>query len=227
VTTGESRAVAATLGIVTIGQTPRPDLVQTFSAAAPGARVTIDGALDGLADDHIAGLAVPGSYPLLVRLRSGTNAEIPRDCLVPLIEESARRLVSDGATLVVLACAGEFPPLACAVPLVVPGRVLPAVVRALAAGKRIGVVTPNAAQLPFAGDKWRRDGFDAVVADASPVRHDQLAATATAMRDADVALVVLDCMGHDAAYRDEFTRISGRPTIAAQTLVAEIAGALL
>ncbi len=215
------------LGIVTIGQTPRPDLAQVFGAAAPHADVQLAGALDGLADAEVSALAAPGPYPLLVRLADGTTAEIPRDSLVPRVTAAARALADQGAALVVVACAGEFPAIACGVPVLVPGKVVPATVRAVAAGARIGIVTPNLAQVPYAAAKWQSDGFHVVVAHASPARHDEMTAAAAVLRAAEVTLVVLDCMGHDDAYRAEFARLSERPTIAVQTLVAELAGAMV
>lgn len=215
------------LGIATIGQSPRPDLVSAFTAAAPAAEVRVVGALDGLTPAAIATLAGAGPYPLLVRLAGGATAEIPRDRLVPLVTRAAAALAEAGAVVVVVACAGGFPAIPCAVPVLLPGRLVPAAVRAMAAGGPVGVVTPNAGQVPYAAAKWRDDGFDAVVVSASPVRHDEIAAAAAVMRQCDVALVVLDCMGHDEAYRAEFARLSGRPTLAAQSLTAEVAAALL
>ncbi len=215
------------LGIVTIGQTPRPDLAATFAAAAPHATVRVAGALDGLGGTDIAALAVPGPYPLLVRLADGSTAEVPRDTLVPRVAAAAAALAAGGATLVVVACAGAFPAFACAAPVVVPGRVVPATVRAMAAGGRVGIVTPNAAQAPYAESKWRADGFDVVVTHAAPSRADELAAAATRLRAADVSLVVLDCMGHDEASRAAFAAASGRPTVAVQPLIAGLAGALV
>lgn len=216
-----------TLGIVTIGQTPRPDLVAAFGARAPGADVLVEGALDGLNASTIAELAAPGPYPLLVRLAAGGTTEVPRDRLVPMIEAAGHRLAGRGAAVVVVACAGAFPRLSCPVPLVVPGRIVAGAVRALAAGRRLGVVTPNDAQVPFALTKWRDDGFDAVVTAAAPGAAADASRAARELRESDVALVVLDCMGHDEASRAEFARLSGLPTVAVQTLVAEIAGALV
>ena len=215
------------MGVVTIGQTPRPDLAATFAAAAPHADVRVAGALDGLSSEELTDLAAPGPYPLLVRLAGGGVAEIPRDRLAPHVVRVAGELAAAGASLVVVACAGEFPAVPCRVPVLVPGRVVPAAVRAFAAGARIGVVTPNAAQAPFATRKWRDDGFDAVVTHASPVDHDDIARAARVMREAGVALVVLDCMGHDDAYRDAFARLSGRPVVAVQGLVAHLAAAMV
>lgn len=222
-----SAAARPILGVVTIGQTPRRDLETLFAAAAPAAEVRVAGALDGLASTDIDALAVDGAYPLLVRLADGHTREMPRDSLVPRITAAARRLTDAGASVVVLACAGAFPPLACAVPLVVPGRIVPAVVRSAAGGGRVGIVTPNAAQRPFAAAKWRADGFDVVVTHAAPGRHDELDAAVAELAAAAVDLVVLDCMGHDEADRARAARRSGRPTVAAQQIVAGVAGALV
>lgn len=222
--TGTERPV---IGVVTIGQTPRPDLVATFAAAAPAAEIRVSGALDGVPPEALEEMTAPGPYPLLVRLAGGGTAEVPRDRLVPRVAAAAGTLAADGAQLIVVACAGAFPTIACPVPVLVPGRVVPAVVRTWASRGRIGVVTPNAAQVPFAEAKWRDDGFDVEVVSASPVQHHEMAAAARRLVDADVSLVVLDCMGHDDAYRDAFERLCGRPVLAVQSLVAHLAAALL
>lgn len=215
------------LGLVTIGQTPRPDLVEAFAREARHAEVRIAGALDGLTGGEVTGLTAPGDYPLLVRLAGGATAEIPRDRLVPRVESCARTLAAGGARLVVVACAGAFPAIACDVPVVIPGRVVPAVVASMTAGGRVGVVTPNAAQVAFADEKWRLDGFDVSVTHAAPGRHDELARAASFFRHEEPALVVLDCMGHSEAERLEFARLSGRPVLAVQALVARLSGAMV
>lgn len=215
------------IGVVTIGQTPRPDLTATFGAAAPHADVRVAGALDGLLPAALVALARPGPYPLLVRLAGGATVEMPRDALVPHVTRVAGALAAAGASLVVLACAGEFPAVPCAVPVLIPGRVLPAVVRAFAPAARIGVVTPNAAQVPFAERKWRDDGFDVAVTYAAPADHGAIVRAAHALRQAAVTLVVLDCMGHDDADRTAFARLSGLPVVAAQGLIAQLAAAMV
>ena len=222
-----SAASRPVLGVVTIGQTPRPDLEALFAAAAPAADVRVAGALDDCPSAEIDALAVDGPYPLLVRLADGRTREIPRDRLLPGITAAAMRLTDAGASVVVLSCAGAFPPLTCAVPLLVPGRIVPAVVRSVAGSGRVGIVTPNAAQRPFAEAKWRADGFDVAVSHAAPARHDELDAAVAELTAAGVDLIVLDCMGHDEADRARVAARSGRPTAAAQQIVAGVAGALV
>lgn len=222
------RDPTATLGLVTIGQTPRPDFEALFHEHAPCAAVRIVGALDGLTTGEVARLASrQDHHPLLVRLADGSAAAVPARRIIPRVKRAARRLAGDGASLVVVLCAGAFPRIDCGVPVIVPGRLVPAVMRSASRTRRLGIVTPLAAQAEAARAKWESDGFSVEVTWASPTRHDEIEMAARAMSHADLEFVVLDCMGHDEAYRLEFARLCGRPVVAAQTLVARVVGALV
>lgn len=222
------------LGIVTIGQTPRPDLAEAFGAEAPRAQVRVAGALDGIRPEALAALQEsPASgcealeYPLLVRLASGTHIEVPLDRLVPRVTAAARRLAADGAVAIVVACAGAFPDIPCPVPILLPGRIVPAVAGALSRTRRVGIVTPNRAQVPYAERKWQADGFAPTVTWASPSRDDEMARAADELRGADLDLIVIDCMGHADDARQAMAQWTGRLVIAAQSVVAKVAGAMI
>lgn len=216
------------LGLVSIGQTPRPDFEAVFARQAPGATIQVVGALDGLSPAEVEALADETDvYPLLVRLANGTTAEVPLAQIVPRVEACARTLAAAGARLVVVLCAGDFPAFECGAPVLIPGQLLPAAVGALYPGRPIAVVTPIESQAKAAQAKWARDGFETVVAWASPTKREEMEAAAAKVGGADVACVVLDCMGHDEAYRIEFERRCARPVLAAQSLVARTAGRIL
>lgn len=216
------------LGLVTIGQTPRPDFDALFAREVGGVGRRLVGALDGLPEAEIARLADPrDDYPLLVRLASGATALIPLHRIVPRVEACAQRLASEGCRLVVVLCAGAFPDISCRAPVLLPGRVLPAVVGAIFRTRTIGVVTPVAGQANVARLKWEGDGFTVKVTWASPVREEELVPAAALMRDPSLECVVLDCMGHDEQYKREFARLCGRPVLSAQSLVARITAELV
>jgi protein AroM len=216
------------LGVITIGQTPRPDLHAAFAREAPHAEVLVRGALDDLLPDAIAALSNAGAeYPLLVRLRDGTSAELPLEVVHRYVVEVARTFAAEGAYAIVVACAGGFPDVPCAVPVILPGRVLPLAVRALVTARRVGIVAPIAGQMTAAEAKWRGDGFEPVMTWASPVLEHEIDRAAAAMRVAGPELIVLDCMGHDDAYAHRFATLAGRPVISAQSVTARLAGALL
>lgn len=216
------------LGVITIGQSPRPDLMQTFAAQALGARVEVRGALDGLDSEQISNLSRRRTeYPLLVRLRDGSTREIGVEWLHPLVERIAGEFADAQARAVVVACAGDFPPCRCAVPVLLPGREVPRQVATLSQRQRVGIVTPVEGQMRAAGAKWLADGFLPVVTWASPVKHDEIVRASATMREADVDLVVLDCMGHDDRYAAEFAQRSGKQVVTAQEIAARAAGALM
>ena len=216
------------LGLITIGQTPRPDLEAEFRRHGPGAEVLTLGALDGLTAAEIADLAASDDeYPLHTRLADGTTADVPMKALAPLVAEQAQRIAGDGAYLVVVLCAGGFPDFDCPVPLLLPGRVVPAVVGSLSRSRRVGVVTPIREQIGAARAKWESDGFSVEVISASPFRHEEIHRAAAALSNPMLDLVVLDCMGHDEGYRMEFAELCSRPVLLAQTLVARVAGEVL
>jgi protein AroM len=220
--------VGATLGLVTIGQTPRPDLEAEFRRHNPDAEIVMLGALDGLTDDEVADLAAEnGEYPLHTRLASGATVDVPMDSLVPLVAERARSLATFGADLVVVLCAGGFPDFDCQVPLLLPGRVVPAVIGSLSRNRRVGVVTPIREQVEAAQAKWEADGFSVKVTSASPFRHEEIRQAAAVFSDPTLDMVVLDCMGHDEGYRREFAGLCPRPVLLAQTLVARVTGEVL
>ncbi len=159
------------LGLVSIGTTPRPDYEEVFgSQLPPGTDLTVAGALDGLDDEEIAALAIehqPGPYPLLCRLaHNGTTQEIDLQVLFPYIAEAARGLGRSGCAAVVVCCCGNFPAVEdCDVPVLFPGRVLPAIARAVCAGAtpRIAVISPIEGQCAEAEKHWRAQGFDPVM----------------------------------------------------------------
>lgn len=215
------------LGIVSIGQTPRPDLERVFREHAEGAHIILAGALDGMPPGDIEIAAARSSdYPLLVRLSDGSTREMPLEVVHPLVAQRARELVALGARVIAVACAGGFPDIDCDVPVLLPGRILPAVVSALARPRRIGIVSPIRAQAPAALRKWSNDGFDPVVTWAGPDADDEIDAAIERMSDPSLALVVLDCFGHDEMYARAFAHRTGHLVIAAQTITARLAGEL-
>ncbi len=213
------------LGLVSIGQTPRPDYEAAFRTYAPNADIRVAGALDEMSAQSVSALAEkPGDYPLLTRLSDGSHVEIDLSLLAPIVERKAQALASSGASLVVVMCAGAFPEIRCGTPVLLPGKVIPAVVGALTQTRRIGIVTPVREQAPAAESKWRSDGFEPSVSWAAPHDPREMRRAAQEMSGTGLELVVLDCMGHDESYRTDFAELCGRPTLLAQSLVARIAG---
>jgi protein AroM len=224
-----------TIGLVTIGQSPRPDLLDEYAQALPGARIIQAGALDDLSETEVLALAPgPGDEVLVSRLRTGREVRLARRHLEPRLQACLDRLGRD-ADLTVLLCTGEFPSVQPSGVVLIPQRVLHHVVAAVVDGfhrpagrtARLGVLIPDPAQQASAESRWRDLGR-VLVASVSPYRGaDALEAPARALRDAGAEIVVMDCIGYTRPMREAVARLTGAPTILANAAVAMIARELL
>ncbi|HMH52691.1 MAG TPA: AroM family protein [Candidatus Acidoferrum sp.] len=215
------------IGLVTIGQSPRVDVVPDMAAVmGPGIVVREAGALDGLSRAAIEALApAAGDEILVTRLADGSPVFLGKEKVVGLVEERIAALERDGAELTALLCTGAFPRLRATRPLIQPHPVLLGTLRGLSWPGRLGVLTPSVPHVPQTEARWRRDGFDPVVAPLSPYEEEDPAAVkraAGAMRAGGAGLVVMDCMGFRRKTRDELSQLAGVPVLLANLLVARV-----
>ena len=98
---------------VTIGQTPRTDLVPEILRYLPQAvKVEELGALDGLGLEGIKEQAPdPGEDRLVTRLRDGTQVVLRKDWVERRLQELLDGMDPSRYTAIVLLCTGEFPRL--------------------------------------------------------------------------------------------------------------------
>lgn len=217
------------LGLVTIGQSPRDDIVPQMLPLLPaGLDIRQVGALDGLTCEQIAGLAPsPQDYVLHTRLRDGSAVTVGRERIKSLLQDCLKRLKDEGANPIVLLCTGEFPELRSDALLIEPDRLLVSVVRGLRL-RRVGVLVPLPSQIEAAAEKWRALEAEMVFAAASPYGEQvELTRAAEELGGHSLDLVVMDCMGYTLAHRRVIMQTTGRPIILASRVVARIVGELV
>lgn len=220
-----------TIGVLTIGQSPRADHLGEDVRAVLGAGTTVieRGALDGMTNDEIAAIAPKDAsdYRLITLLRDGRSVEIGK----PAILERLQRQIADledtenvDATL--LMCTGAFPPFAHRKPLVLPQEALYGAVRGLAGSGRIGALIPLESQRDQAMRKWREYGVaDARVYPASPYGSDpaeEIERASAAARDDGATILFMDCFGYDAAMKAAAQRGFDGPVVLARTMAARL-----
>ena len=216
------------LGLITVGQTPRPDLEAVFYRYAPGAILHIIGALDGLSHEQIRRMRGKATEcPILCRLQDESECEVSLNELTPYVEHAAHQLAEQGAQLVVVLCTADFPTIPCAVPVLLPGRILPSIVQSISHTRHVAVVCSVEGQVPFARVKWEEAGFRADTTAAGPFSVEKTSEALQALLHSSAEMVILDCFGHDAVYKQVFVDAMQRPVLVAQTLIAGIAGELL
>ena len=220
------------VGLITVGQSPRSDVVPDM-AAILGSDVEIveAGALDGLDREQVTALAPEADDEILVtRLADGSPVFVGKAKVIPLIEARIAALENRGVALNVLLCTGEFPKLTARRPFLEPQQLLLGLLRAMTFPGRLGVLTPSERHVPQTLARWRAAGFDAHVAPLSPYEEDDPAAlrrAAEVLRTGQAGLVVMDCIGFRRKTRDEMAALTGAPTLVANLLVARVAAELL
>jgi protein AroM len=222
-----TNALSSVVGLITIGQSPRPDVVPDMAALiGPGVEIREAGALDGLTRAQVEALKPTGDDEILVtRLTDGTPVFVGKEKIVGLVEQGIATLERRGATLTALLCTGAFPRLRASRTLIQPHPVLLGTLRGLSWPGRLGILTPSVPHVPQTEARWRRDGFDPVVAPLSPYEEEDPAAlrrAADAMREGGAGLVVMDCMGFRRKTRDELRGLTGAPVLLANLLVARV-----
>jgi protein AroM len=186
---------ASIVALVTIGQSPRPDIRPTYaSILGPGVRIIEAGALDHVESAGLHHLSPAGDDTPLVTLFDGNEVRIGKRSVTPLLQHAINAVVAEGAAVAIVLCTGHFEGLHADVPLIEPDRVLGGFMRAIQPYGRLGVVMPDDGQEAMMREKWH--GYDVTLATASPyqstVTWDDALRRFSAAR---VQGVVLDCMG--------------------------------
>jgi len=212
------------LGIISIGQSPREDVVPEMkSLAGIEAEILECGALDGLGLPEIEKLAPEeGEFLLETRLKDGTAVRLSRDKLIPLVQECIDSLVVREADVILILCLGEWPQFRsdklvvralepfCAFTLGLVGR-----------GDTIGVIVPAEGQVGVFSEKWSKEGVEVRIVAASPYNPtagDDIEQAAQMLKDVNV--VVMACPGYTVEMKKVVEQITGKPVVLARSALA-------
>jgi protein AroM len=219
------------IGAITIGQSPRVDLVPEFRRAlGVDAEIIEKGALDGLSLDQVRTMAPrSGDHTLVTRMRDGTEVKISEKHIDERLKQCVGNLEKEGVELIALFCTGAFPGLTSRKLLLRPDRLLENVVAALLPEGLLAVVLPSADQISVLGRKWARKGLEVVGDSFSPYSSagEQVELAARRVEEKNPDLVVLDCMGFTEEHCRVFRKITGKPVILPRQVLGRVAGMLL
>lgn len=219
------------IGIITIGQSPRTDVVPEMTAFfGEGIEVLERGALDGLTLEQVREYAPDaGMVHLCTRMRDGSEVVVAKEKLLPRIQEAIDELNLERVALILLMCVGEFPQFRSTSLVVEPQKIVDHCVEGLiGASHRLGIVIPIPEQ-----EAWVRETFSKItdsitVTVASPYaeQNDLLTAAAT-LNEAACDLIVMYCMGFNRQLTRSIREITAKPVIVSSTIVARTVGELL
>lgn len=195
------------VGLITIGQSPRTDITNSFREILEPCDVEIveTGVLDGLTFDQVRaqywpGHSEEGATIYVSRMRDGTEVKLLKSHVYRGVQQRITELESE-CDLIVVLCTGTFDGLSSSVPVVFPDEVLHERVRALGIATRLHVVGPTAEQKPFLTTKWAAAVDNLSFTISSPYQEFHLADVVADISASRPEGVVLDCMGYRSEHK--------------------------
>ncbi len=214
------------LALVTIGQTPRRDIIDDVEDLLHGIDYVEYGVLDGLDKEYIVETLAPkpGEEFYVTRLVDGSEVRVSKR----IVDERLRNLIKSiekSVDAIIVMCTGDFD-LSSSKPLILPGRLLVKTVEALNP-KSLGVIVPAAGQIEMAYSRWSRVSDKVVVKSWSPYTGsiEELARISRELRSQD--LIVMDCIGYSRSHAKTVREVSGKPTIVPRILTIAVAIGML
>ncbi len=179
--------------LLTIGQTPRTDLLDPFESLYPG-QIRMAGALDGLSREAIAASPVDGAEEMLYAVLEDGSATVGHHFIEQRLQLLIDRYEKESTAIAVL-CMSDFSGLTSRVPLLFPLKALHTQSSAIKPADRTAIIVPIPEQVRTAPDKWQdiqgeKQYF--AVSPKAPDCHQQLLSH---LRSCRPDYVILDCYG--------------------------------
>ncbi len=212
------------IGMLTIGQTPRDDLIPgLMDILGPGYEIIEAGALDGHTMDDVKRIDLnPDHYILVSRMRDGTEVKITKRYVIPFMQEQLDLLEDMGARLTVVMCTGKFPQFRSRGLVVTPSEVLKGVIKGSLKEGKLAVIYPTEEQIPYAEMDFGEEGI-IVYADAvSPYEADDVKELLDRLVKEEPDLIFLNCFGFPYSIKKQVQEATGKPTIHSSALIARV-----
>jgi protein AroM len=213
------------MGVVVIGQSPRPSVVNEIAAIlSPGLTIELRGALDGMTRAEIDAIAPCGGHDaLFTLLPNGDGVTLSKKAVEARAAIQIEKFASEGVKVAMLACTGKFPNLAPEGLVILPSAVLHNMVEAVLPKGRLGVFSPLPEQTALIAGKWQRENVEIVGVTMRPGSDDAAVDEAAAKMSAlSPDLVVMDCMGYTSANKARVRLAYGGPVILAIAATARV-----
>ncbi|THU92956.1 AroM family protein [Dendrothele bispora CBS 962.96] len=232
------------LGLITIGQSPRPDLTLSLAPLLPRVTFVERGILNDLSSSEIAQLAPspddPHDIPLTTRLLDGTSCIIGEQAVVRRMPSLIRALEDEERVdCTMIACTGHFPSFEHKKPLFVPDHLISFATAALAEGmqaRMVGILSPVPGQMEPSKEKFA-PRLDCTVrfvhAWCSPYigtaesNEMDLRRAGRELVEKGAELIAMDCMGYTDEMRKVVAKEAGVPIVLARSVAARFAAEVL
>ena len=215
------------ISMLTIGQTPRPDISGDLRQLLPPEwELREYGALDGLTRAEAEGVCgYEGKGELLVTRMAGDSRqiELSAEKVFARLQTCITLAETEGADMHLMACTGNFPAYIHQKTILYPGICQRQA--ALALGKRVGVLIPNAAQEEQIRGWWAACGAPHVLLEAAdpfgPVSG--VEAGAKRLKERGAQILCLDCFGYTLEHKGVAEWATGLAAVLPREVLCQMA----
>ena len=197
----------SSIGFMTIGQSPRTDVVPEIMKILGEHEISYVEAvaLDDLSREDIERdlRPEPGDIIYVTRLRDGGEVKISKKKLLPLLEKKIRELEKKSDIIAIL-CSGEFSDFESIKPIVYPDKILKGIASSIGYRGRTAVLIPAKEQIDYAREKWSTYFKDLVIIPVSPYTSSlkDFEEIRERIRRENIGFVIMDCIGYTDAQRN-------------------------
>lgn len=195
------------IGALTIGQSPRPDLIAPLASLLPdNCDILQAGALDGLTQDELPG-GTHGPYPLVTRMKNGATVMVDESFIAPRLQTALDSLEANDVLATLLLCAGTFWSLQAARPLYKPFKLACNLLETLHF-RSIGLIVPVVEQETPVRERWEGLGWKTTIWTDDLEKQDRAfhRRLNAHIHASELDCIVLDYVGHPS---EQITRLQG------------------
>jgi protein AroM len=202
-----------TIGALTIGQSPRPDLVAPLENLLPRCRILQAGALDGFSLEELPD-TTNAAFPLVTQIQDGSVVTVEESFIAPKLQQALEQLEAQGVAATLLLCAGTFAHLQSRRLLFKPFEIGCGVLRALGM-KSLGLIAPFVEQESPIRQRWEKSGWQTTVWTADlgnqdRAFHQQLS---DHIQTNELECILLDYVGHPLGQVTQLQRSIDLPVL--------------
>jgi protein AroM len=219
-----------TIGVITIGQTPRVDLIPEVKKFFTEETEIIErGVLDNKTKAELKELEPDtGQGTLVSRLRDGNKAIMAKEKILPIIQELIDELNFLKVDVILLACTGKFNDFQSEIPVIYPDYLLNYAVKGLIKRGEIGVIMPLVDQGDTMVEKWKEVDLHAITAVASPYdfSETELIRATEQLNQQPVKVIILDCMGYTEKMKAIVQEKTDKPVLLSRNVTFKLTAEL-
>lgn len=217
------------IGFITIGQSPRKDMTDDiFPLLSSGFEVSEEGALDEYSIETVKEKFAPkeGDSVLVTKMRNGSQVIIGEKHILTMLQLAIEKLEHEGNEIIVFLCTGNFPEFDHKGLVITPQKMLQDIAKNILKNGKLGLIIPDESQRSQISEWW--GNIDLEIEVASPyLGIENIEIASKNLKNKNVDLIFMDCMGYTTAMKDIVKNISGKKVILPRTLLARVLNELI